>query len=288
MRPVLPSLVLLLVVGCGSCGEELRVEGAHPYVRCLHVEPEEREWEAGSISFAVEDRTLQITGEIASVIAFALTPGADLAELPEAPLRLVIGGFARDEGSATELLTALAEAGPTLLLPGGEDDTGVLDDVLSELDSPALVDLRGIHRVRFGGHEWVPVPGAPEGRYAVGENGCGFSATDLEKVELADPEGPRHLLTWAAPTGAGPLSQGLEGVAVGSELLADLAERVDAKGGLFAWPRRELAAEHRPSEGVVHVFVPIWGRIVEGPDGSWSNGGVAALELEDGALHLAR
>lgn len=288
MRFVGPSLAFVFAVGCGSCGEELRVEGDHPYVRCVQVEPEESEWESGGLSFAVDGRELQITGEVPSAVAFALTPGAELGELPEAPLRIVLGGFARDAASAERLLTALAEKGPTLLLPGGEDDTAVMDDTLSEVDSLALVDLRGIHRVRFGGHEWVPVPGALDGRYARGDDACGFSADDLAKLDLPDPEAPRHLLTWAAPVGAGPLARGLEGVGVGQEALDTFAERVGAKGALFAWPRREVASDHALAEGVTHVAVPVWGRIVEGPDGSWTAGGVAVLELEEGALHLAR
>ncbi len=285
-----PVLVLLLAAcdACGGCGQELRVEGEHPYVRCVQVEPEEREWESGGLQFVLEDRELQVIGEVPSIVAFALTPDAELDELPEAPLQIVVGGFARDGASARRLLAALAEVGPTLLLPGGEDDNEVFDDALSEIDSPALVDLRGIHRVHLGGHEWVPIAGAPDGRYARGESACGFSAQDLTTVDLPEAEGPRHLLSWAAPTGAGPLAQGLEGVGVGTESLDTLAERVGAKGGLFAWPRREAASEHRPADGIVHVSVPVWGRIVEGPDGSWTTGGVATLQLEEAALHLAR
>lgn len=288
MLRIAPTLALSLAIGCGSCGEDLRVEGEHPYVRCLMVEPAEREWESGGLSFAVEDRTLRIGGEIPSVVAFAVAPGATLDELPDAPLRVVLGGFARDPASAQRLLSGLAELGPTLLLPGGEDDTAALDDALSELDAAALVDLRGIHRVVFGGHEWVPVPGAPGGRYARGANGCGFDADDLAAVAPGEPEGPRQLLSWAAPSAAGPLAQGLEGVGVGHDGLDALAERVSARGSLFAWPRRQEAARHAPEEGSAHVSVPVWGRIVESPDGSWSNGAVAVLELEEGALRLAR
>jgi hypothetical protein len=291
MSRLVPPLFLLLAAcdSCGSCGgEDLRVEGDHPYVRCTAVEPQEREWDAGGLHFVLEDRTLTIEGEVPHVVAFALAPDASFDALPEAPLRIVLGGFARDEASSTRLLRALAEKGPTLLLPGGEDDTEVLDAALADLDAAALVDLRGIHRLRFGGHEWVPVPGAPDGRYARGANGCGYDAEDLAALDLAEAEEPRHLLSWAAPTAAGPLARGLDGVGVGTEALDALSERVGATGGIHGWPRREAAAVHAPPESESHVAVPVWGRIVEGPDGSWSRGGVAAVELEDGALHLAR
>lgn len=288
MPRVLPSLLLFLAA-CGSCGgEELRVEGDHPYVRCLFVEPEEREWDSGGLRFSIEERALTIEGDVPRVVALAIAPGADLDELPEAPLRVVLGGFARDEASAERLLAGLAEAGPTLLLPGGEDDTEVLDEALSELDDDRLVDLRGVHLLRFGGHEWLPVPGAPDGRYARGDGGCGFSDEDLAALDPPDAAAPRHLLSWAAPSAAGPLARGLDGVAVGDDALDALGERLGTTGGIHGWPRRESAEEHSPAEGATHVAAPVWGRIVEGPDGSWSRGAAALVELAEGALRLAR
>ncbi len=291
MRWFLPSLFLLVAAcdGCDGCGgEELRVEGDHPYARCLLVEPLERQRELGDLRLVLEERILTLEGEVPHVVAFALSPDATLDELPEAPLRIVLGGFARDDASAKRLLAALAAAGPTLLLPGGEDDTEVMDAALGEVDAEGLIDLRGVHLVRFGGHEWVPVPGAPDGRYARGDHGCGFADADLTAIDLPEATGPRHLLSWAAPASAGPLAQGLGGVAVGSEPLGALGQRLGATGGMHAWPRREAAAAHAPGDGAAHVSVPVWGRIVEGPDGSWSRGGVAALELEDGSLNLVR
>lgn len=264
------------------------MEGEHPYVRCLFGSPQEREWESGDLRFLVEGRTLTIEGEVPHVVAFALTPEAGLDELPEAPLRIALGGFARDERSAERLLGGLAQVGPTLLLPGGEDDTELLDAALSEVDDATLVDLRGIHLVRLGGHEWIPVPGAPGGRYARGDDGCGYSDEDLTALDLPEAEEPRHLLSWAAPTAAGPLAQGLDGVGVGTESLDVLAERLGASGGIHGWPRRESATDHSPADGATHVAAPVWGRVVVGPDGSWTTGGVASLGLEGGTLRLSR
>ncbi|MAQ18630.1 MAG: hypothetical protein CMN30_28020 [Sandaracinus sp.] len=285
-RPVGRSIpfwfCLAAVAGCGSCDESLQVDGDHPHLRCVagEAEPFEHGLGAGSATLD-DDGVLTLEGLEPRLLAFSLSPGADLDTLPEAPLRVVLGGFARDEASAARLLGGLAAAGPTLLLPGGEDSSEVLDEALEAVDAEALIDLRGVRLVRFGGHEWVVVPGAPDGRYARGDDACGFVAADLEKLELADATGPRHLLAWAAPLGAGPVSRGLGDLEVGDASLGTLVERSGILGGLVAWPRQPRPVNHPVGESS-WVGVPAWGRVIEGPDGRWSRGGAALVNLADG------
>ena len=274
-------LMLALTSGCGSCSESLEAEGPHPHVRCLAMDADDFERTVGDLRFVLTGGVLTIEGSAQEWLAFAIAPRPSLEGLPEAPLRIVLGGFARDAASASATLRALAAAGPTLLLPGGEDDVDVLDEALEAVDDPALIDLRGIRLLRHAGHEWAVVPGAPGGRYGRGERACGFTPSDLEDLALPDPRGLRHLASWVAPANLGAVSAGLGAVDVGSIELGVFAQRVGAVGGVSSWPRQSTPTVHRAGEGA-WVGVPIWGRVVEAPDGRWSHGDTYRMELTGG------
>lgn len=242
------------MAACTCGGEEaLRVSGDTPYVRCHAAPaPDGREWEVGSLSLHSEDRALRIEGapDPLRLVVFA---GPGEAPLPVGEIRrarphlvAVIG----DLGSPEATLGALAELGvPVLVVAGGEDRYGPLAEAFEDLDSDAadrIIDATVLRSVRVGPLELIPVPGAPGGRYAVGEDGCGVGEGDVDGWALDGPEDGVHrvLLSWAGPRGAGPGSatRGLAGVEAGSALVSRIAERAHAGGALFAWPRTALGA----------------------------------------------
>lgn len=226
----------LLWLGCSPCGGDAReVEGAHPYVRCGLNEPREGAWQAGPLSFTAEGRSLRVEG----LARFAVLAGSEehgaLDGLPDVPV-VVLGG-----ATAPGLVAALGER-VVFLLPGGDDDAEAYDELLDELDDEArdrVVDLSGVHELVLGAGRFVVLPGAPLGRYAVGDGSCGFGEPDIEQRSESEGDGPRWLLSWASPLGSGPhaVDRGLGGRPAGDAHVGRLAEAVGATGGLFAFPR---------------------------------------------------
>ena len=214
--------------------------------------------------------------EDAALLAFAVSPEPDAfgtgTALPPARLRVVLGGFARDPDSAEATLRALAEQGPSLLLPGGEDSTAAMDEALARLESNSLVDLRGVSEVRYQGVSFVVVVGAPDGRYGRGDDACGFSANDLKQIAGRLSDAPqRALLSWAMPSASPDDKSG--------SALGELAESAGAQSGLYAWPRRN------PEPAGPWHGVPLWTRGVETSAGGWTLPG--ALRFEKLSLPLA-
>ena len=226
--------------------------GATPYVRCLAGDaPDERAWSVGAARLAIEERVLSIAavGE-GPVVAFA-GPGPSDAPLDAAlegvgeaspALVLVLGAIGDEEPIAKRTLAALATLDvPVLVLAGGRDDATVWARAFESLEPEArdrVVDVTAIDRVVVGEREWLPIAGAPRGRYARTDTACGFSDDDLDaRAEALGPaaEGrERTLLSWVGPAGFGLL--GLTNADAGDPALATFAERVGAPRGVFASP----------------------------------------------------
>lgn len=235
--------MLLILAGCDCGSEPTRVDGPHPYVRCQAFEVDEGPLE--SMGGGIEGHTLSLAN-VESLELFAVRASSVewLGQNPSDSLQVVLGGFARDEGSAAVLLTALAARGPALLVLGGEDDVEIFQDALDEVDAPNLVSLLGIRRVDFGSTGALVVHGAPGGRYSRGDNACGFVAEDLGFLD-EDAEAGDLLLSWAAA--ADDAEEGLLGQPIGDGGLSDAVADLALLGGIHAWPREQ--AGFRSSEG---------------------------------------
>jgi hypothetical protein len=313
------TALVLNATGCGACSDHgAVVDGPHPYVRCIAVDPPEpREGQLGATRFAVEGRELTIdtTGPALRIAAFR-GPGRVAAPLAPAlsglgpdviDLVLVLGGLGATEEAVTGVLTAVASLGvPAVVLPGGEDDAVAVEDGFDALDDElagSLFDGRRLRSVKSGQNELVLVPGAPEGRYAADRRSCGISADDLEEIadDVSTPdEGVhRYLVSWAAPAGAGPasVSLGFGGVEAGDVRIAELADAIGAVGGLFAFPEtralvpaladgsRALAVGEASVMARL-VLLPAAGVPVERDDGSLVRPAPAMLALGPDGLAL--
>lgn len=260
--------LLVLLTGCGSCGDGARVDGPHPYVRCALREPSVELESYAGVSFSLQGRVLDVRG-LTRLHGFAVGEGSR-AELPDGPV-LVLGGFARNEALAESVVEAIGSR-LAFFVPGGEDDPEVIDEVL---DEPHHVDLRGVHVLATEGFDWLVLPGAPDGRYALGDASCGYGDADVEALRdtLEGRERPRVWLSWNAP--AGIVDLGFEGARVGDPRL-DLAS-----GGVFAFPathsgpaaEREASLDHAAS-------VPRWGGFNERHDGAPVAPGVLEIHVE--------
>ena len=147
-----------------------------------------------------------------------------------------------------------------------EDDPEVIDDVL---DEPHHVDLRGVHVLAFESFDWVVLPGAADGRYALGDESCGYGDADVASLRetLADRDRPRAWLSWNAPAEV----RGFEGARVGDARL-DLAT-----GGIFAFPATE-SGDLTSLDG--RASVPRWGGYNETHDGAPVPPGVLEIHLD--------
>jgi hypothetical protein len=207
-------LTLVLVSGCGFCGEsaELR-DGPHPYRACLSSDPpKSREVDLGESRLIVEGRRARYVSSEAK-LRIAAFRGADdeLVDLSRAvsavdeesvDLIFVLGALGRERGEVEAHLEALSRTRrPLVLIPGGDDSLRALDDALGALsgeDRDRIVDGRRTSILEAGGREWLLVPGAPEGRYAYSSEACGFNRADLD-ARRADLRGDGHLtLAWAS------------------------------------------------------------------------------------------
>lgn len=256
------------VVGCGSCGDDAQVEGEHPYVRCALREPSVEIESHEGVSINLDGRVLDVRG-LTQVHAFAVGDGSR-ADLPEGPV-LVLGGFARNEALADSVIEDLGSR-LAFLLPGGEDDPEVIDDVL---DAPHHIDLRGVHVLALEGFDLLVLPGAADGRYALGDASCGYGDADVEALRetVEGRERPRAWLSWNAPAGVSDL--GFEGAHVGDPRL-DLAQ-----GGIFAFPATTSGPSEEAGASLEHAAtVPRWGGFNERHDGAPVPPGVLEIHLE--------
>lgn len=225
-------------------------------MRCLAAEPpgESPEVTLGELKLQREGRVLRISGAPDSVRVAAFS-GPGLASAPTAAavaklqernptVALMLGGLGDDDTTVSDTLAALSEVSfPVLFVPGGRDSWARLQALLEtqpEAMKRRFFDLSTTSLVRIGGHELVPVPGSADGRYAVAADGCGYAVSDLQARarELPEPEGPRYLVAWQAPGRGDALAVGRSegGLDIGSDALAEMAARVAAPGGIFAWP----------------------------------------------------
>jgi hypothetical protein len=308
-------VALLALAGCRGCGAgALEVAGPTPYVRCLAAAPPEGVHVVGSLRLAFDERTLRITGtpEEVRIVAFS---GPGFASAPDATvlqrlagaradLALLLGGLGDDAAIARATVKALATlAMPTLLLAGGRDTRERIEGALAvqSATSRKVIDATALDAVRLGRDVLVPIAGASDGRYALDARSCGHRLDDLK--ERASALGPlpagerRWLVAWEAPGEGGPLSiaRTHTGIDTGSADLAELARRIGAGGGVFAWPEVQVA---RPSAGDgarsvpfglgardLRVVVPrLTGPAQERSDGTRILPGFAVLRLDADGL----
>jgi hypothetical protein len=265
------SLAFACVLGC-SAESKLRKEGATPYVRCVAgPEPDERTLHAGAWTFEVKKRVLQVQGPTRALRIAALSaPGlgsplgsSALATLREAnpDLLVLLGGVGDGPVLASATFTALASLSmPSLIVLGGRDTWSAHEKAFENLPQGArIIDGTVLREVRIGRYTFVPLPGAENGRYALESTACGFDQSDLDlaakELGTLPPGETRFLLSWQAPTQvAGALGPRTgAGTALGSKLLARFAERVGAKGALYAWPADELSPVRAGPLGVAGV-----------------------------------
>ncbi len=254
--------------------------------------PAERQWRAGGLRLAIQGRELRIEGAPSSWTLATFTGPVDAGSIRalrrERPrLAVVLGAIGEDAADASRTLAALAELrAPVLVLPGGADRLEVLEEAFEALEPPAadlVVPAWALRRVTIGSIELVPVAGAPDGRYAIGDDACGFSADDVASFEPGDAA-HRYLLSWAAPRGSGPGSLGVASVEAGSPVLADLAERLGTEGAIFAWPH-EAAGSSAPRGVAVRPLAGAW---IVRADGSRAAPGATLLTAGPRGLELGR
>jgi hypothetical protein len=252
----LSPIVLLVVVCCGDDTDAaaLRVGGDHPYVRCGALDPEIPDGN----NITLEDGARAVMRDTPERVVVFAGPGESALDLgPVRAMRpelvIVVGDLGRHAAELARLRV------PVLFVAGGADRHPV--------PARGIIDASRLRSLTFGSHELVFLASAPDGRYAIDDDGCGFGADDLTRFEreLGPPrEGiSRHLVSWAGPSGAG-----LAGVDGGSELVARYARRTGARTTTFAWPR-----ESAP-------IVPIAGPWPYAADGVRRRPGPTLLDLD--------
>lgn len=295
----LTLVVSVCVVGC-SAESKLRKEGKTPYVRCVAgPAPDERTLQSGPWKFEIKERVLQVAGpsrplRIAALSApgFTGAPGSDaLARVRavEADLLVLLGGLGEGTAAATATVQALASLSiPSLIVLGGRDTWAAHEKAFEALPPAArIIDGTVLRAIRIGSNTFVPLPGAELGRYAVQAAACGFDQDDLEsaahELGAAQAGETRWLLSWQAPAAlaGAPGPKSVTGIALGSAMIGRFAEKVGARGGLYAWPGDESSAA--PAQGRLGLTaVP---RLF-GPRRETSNGALvpnSLLVLEVGA-----
>ncbi len=265
-------LALVALAGC-NCGEEAapRVDGPTPYLRCHEAEPTGPEVRTvGDLTLRREGRRLTVEG-LSETYRVAVGSGAP-AEPPPEGVALVI----LIDGPADEVDTdrpVLSVAGPSA--------RGVSAD-----SPPRIIDATVLRAVRAGPVEWVPVAGAPDGRYAEAEEPCGLSEDDTEAWDLGEASVPRVVLAWAGPS-EDPATRGLLAQEAGSSVIRGVMRETGAEGAIFAWPTTSLArGATEPAWGLVTAVAPLSGGSVVRADGARITPGWTVLSV--GGDGLAR
>jgi hypothetical protein len=255
--------VVLLCIGCDSEGVGVQVSGAHPFTRCWAAEPPQAE-RAG---ITVEERVITVD-TVRRIVMFAGAGDADLREPLEGvhgarpDLVVMVGDLGSSDPGIRRNVEALGRLDvPVVFVAGGAD---VHPQYERYMASDAITDGSGARIVRAGAVELVPLPGAPGGRYAEGQNACGFTAADVRRIaEAVGPAGeaPRYLVSWAAPTG----TPGMDGLDAGSELVSRLAEAVGARGVIHAWPRERAGdSSEAPFRVALRPIAGAWPGLTDG------------------------
>lgn len=305
-------------LGClaaGGCSSEskLRRAGDTPYVRCLAgPEPDERSIRVGALTLKSDARVLTVAGptrlRLAVFSAAGLGSGPTEAALNllrsrRPDLILMLGGVGADGSLASATLGKLASLpAPTLVVLGGRDGWAVHGQALEALErAPHIMDATALRAIRIGNNTLVPLAGADVGRYALDAASCGFDHSDLDLV--AQELGPlaaeerRWLVSWHAPAG---LPSGLIGdrpaavstvASTGSTTVARFAERIAARGILYAWPA-EPPQGHPPAvaaHGPIGVTaVPrLFGPRQEAANGTRGEHSVLMIEVDREGLRIA-
>lgn len=301
-----------LLVACGSSHDSV---GANAFAHCMEASLlSDRSSSVGSTRLVIDDGVLTITG-LRAPAQIATFSGAGFGGVPSAEslanvrasspsLAFVLGGIGDDLDSAKRNLAAFASLRvPVIFVAGGRDEQVVIDDALDSLEDDVqtrVFDASRLNKIVIGASVFVPVAGAPLGRYARTNASCGYSQQDLDKRDDALGRAGsehRYLLSWAAPTSSSRrgVSSALLDVDGGDPMLARFAARIGAVGGLFAWPaenaRLPIAAV---GEGVLsrgeanhalRLVVPqINGAGIIRADGSRVAPGFALLELSDAGI----
>ncbi len=291
---------MLLVAGCRDCRGDagLAVGGETPYLRCLAAAPpDEGTQRVGAVRLQIRERQLTIEG-LPKVVRFAAFSGPAFTEPPTTTelevlraagpkLLFVLGGLGDTPELAHRTVQALLTLDvPAVFLAGGRDSRQRIAGAIEAGGAAAqrIIDATTLDAVRIGADTFLPVAGAYEGRHALGADGCGYGAPDLEqRVErlAAAKQGRAWLLAWEAP---------------GHPTLAVFAGRTGARGGLFAWPYREVmrprgADGRRVAVGEatpdLQLVVPRWsGPAMQRSDGSRVAAGFALFELSPAGLRV--
>lgn len=291
----LPLALAVLIASCSCSGGGLTAGGTTPYVRCTAAEPATVDRQVGALHLRSEGRVLTIDGATAPlrVAVFRgpaladepILPALDAIEAARPALAILLGSVG-DDSRLGSFIAALAELPiPTLVVLGGRDHQEELAHAIAAVPETAaglVLDASPFRAVRAAGVELVPVAGAPEGRYARDDAACGLGPADVEAIvgELDETTVPRFLIGFAAPS---PLS-GIEGAEAGSALVLDLATRVSAPGGLFAWPDVPTDRPTAPSRTARMVVPAVLGPGIMLSDGSRLVAGPLVVEVSTEGL----
>ncbi len=316
-------LLAALLCGCGRCGDDLpaqlRVGGRTPYMRCLAAAaPQPRQWRVGAVSIRVQGRALTIDGlqSPTRIAAFSgpafsqndLGPALERLVEVKPQLALMVGGVGDIRETAVRTLGRFGQMRfPTLVLAGGRDSWANIREAMDRLPQRArdrIIDITALYAVSIGSDTFVPVAGAAHGKYALSDEACGYGEEDLDRIERVigrSDKGSRWLVSWQLPGGGGLHAVGRtsSGLDVGDKALAGFAERVGARGGVFAWPRvqvmraRARGGDARLPFGVAsedtQIVVPrLVGPAMERDDGSRVTPGFALLHLSAAGLAVGK
>ena len=298
-------MLLVLLAGCELCGDRavpdrLRATTPVPHIRCLAADPPPaRKWKLGRLGLELQGRELIVEGlpartrvAVFSGPAFSTgSPHAPIGQMAEAKpdLALMLGGAGDSSDDCARNLKLLGELEiPTLVLAGGRDSWPHWSSAFDALDGKGrdrVVDITTLVRIRLGAHVLVPVAGAANGRYAIGDDACGFGKDDLqERVSVLGPakRERRWLVSWETPMGGDERSPARVsgGIDVGSAALADFARQAGIEGGLFGWPYAQVMRP-RNKDGRVVFDEPLSGLRLVAPriDGP-------AMERDDGSRQM--
>jgi hypothetical protein len=306
MRPIAYAALLLSLFAGPSCSCERRSAEVDDlsFKRCAQADaPKERTLNTAVLTLEVKDRHVEVKpkGDL-RIAAFTGPVGAalsrtDMAVLTQAAPALVLwlGGLGDTPAIATANLASMATLHtPVLFVAGGADRLPVVEDAFDDLEGDAaeqLIHASGLRELRVGKDRFALVPGAPDGRYAIDEDACGFVEADLDEVREAlagSFSGRTWLLAWAAPEGLG-LTKGYAGTDVGSPALGELARALGVHGGLFAYPEVRTNVPGKGTKGQgFSLVVPRLGRTgALHADGARVPRGVSVLVLDASGLHPA-
>jgi hypothetical protein len=286
-------------------------------MRCLAgPEPDARSERIGGVTLKLDARVLTVAGP--TPLRLAVFSASGLGKGPTEPalgvlrslrpdLILMLGGVGAEGSLASATLGKLASLpAPTLIVLGGRDGWAVHEKALEAFeDTPRIIDATTLRAIRIGNNTLVPLAGADTGRYALDAASCGFDSSDLDLAaqELGPPAANelRWLVSWHAPAelpsgllGAQPATSapGSAAGSSGSTAVARFAERIAARGVLYAWPAEPPQGVSLPgtaSHGPLGVTaVPrLFGPRQEGANMTRGEHSVLLLEVDRAGVRIA-